>query len=293
MTYSRLYADSEMRVMQACGLSMQRLVEMTGYFALIVTLIILILMLWVNPIIVVQKDKLLTQGGAANILDALMPGRFQILNGGRQVVYVEKITRDHKQADNLFMADQGKTKPTDKTKSWTVLSAAEGSQMTNHKTHERFVIATDGYRYEGVPGQNNYQIIQFKKYVTRLPNIAANTNRQEQAALSTQKLFKTYHNPNAAAELQWRISIPLSAFILALLAVPLSQVKPRHGRYSMLLPAILIYVVYMNLLFVARNFVEQKMVPLGIGIWWVHLLVIVIFLIYFFARRNWRLKVFS
>ena len=65
-------------------------------------------------------------------------------------------------------------------------------------------------------------------------------------------------NPAAAAELQWRFALPISVLMLALLAIPLSHVRPRQGRYSHILPAILIYIVYMNLLFIARNWVERN-----------------------------------
>ncbi len=286
LTYSRLYAENEMRVLHACGLSVQQLTEKTAIIAFFVSLFILCLTLWINPLIAKQKEVLFTQSAAANLLDTLMPGRFQVANHGQRVVYVEKITRDHKRADNLFIADQQKKEADPKSSRWMVLAAAHGFQQTNPMTHERFVVATDGYRYEGVPGQTNYHIIQFQKYATQLPDLMTDTKRQQQAVMSSKKLFQAYHNPDDAAELQWRISIPLSAFLLAIIAIPFSQVKPRQGRYSTLLQAILLYVIYMNLLFVARNFIEQKVIPISVGVWWVHAIAIIIPSLYLYRQAH-------
>jgi lipopolysaccharide export system permease protein len=75
-----------------------------------------------------------------------------------------------------------------------------------------------------------------------------------------------------AAELQWRFSIPLMVMILTLIAVPLSRVNPRTGKYANLLPAILIYVLYANFMFVARNWIIKDQVPVWLGMFWLHIL---------------------
>lgn len=288
LTYGRLYADNELRVLHACGYSRRRLVVLTGGLAIIVALVVLGLTTWANPHIAAAKQKSLQRSsGIDSILDVLMPGRFQVSEDGRRVVYVEKISRDHREADNLFIADQGKNTSDQNVYPWTVLSAEHGYQMQDKATHDHFVVATNGYRYAGVPGQNDYKITQFKKYAVRTPDVSANSQRQIDEAIPTSKLFRTYHEPNHAAELQWRLSMPLSAFLLALLAVPLSQVRPRQGRFMMLLPAVLIYIVYINLLFAGRNLIELSKVPVVVGLWWVHLLVLVFAVVLF---SEWRVR---
>lgn len=84
-----------------------------------------------------------------------------------------------------------------------------------------------------------------------------------------------YNNENVAkaAELQWRLSVPLMVFTLTLVAVPLSRINPRSGKYAKLLPAIIIYIVYANLLFIARDFMISGKTPQWIGLWWVHLII--------------------
>lgn len=78
------------------------------------------------------------------------------------------------------------------------------------------------------------------------------------------------------SELQWRLSIPLLVFIVTLLAVPLSKVNPRQGRFLKLLPAVLLYMSYLALLITARGMLDKGKIPLGLGLWWVHLIFLAI-----------------
>jgi lipopolysaccharide export system permease protein len=288
LVLGRLYADNELRVMQAYGLSTQKLIKIMGTLALFMMMMVMVLTFWVNPLIASQKDKLIAKGMLTqNLFDTLMPGRFQLSGDDKRVIYVERVARNHKQAQNIFVAEQ-KKKPADVSEGegseWAVLSAAEGHQMRDPITHDCFVAAMDGYRYEGVPGQLNYKMIQFKKYAIRIPNQEFRSQRQLEEAIPTQTLWTHYQDAKNAAELQWRISLPLSLLLLAMCAIPMSQVRPRQGRYGQLLPAILIYVLYVNLLFMARDWVEHQYLPAILGMWWVHGLVFVLIIILMIFR---------
>ena len=82
--------------------------------------------------------------------------------------------------------------------------------------------------------------------------------------------------PRAIAELQWRISLPLLVFVVTLIAVPLSRVNPRQGRFLKLLPAILLYMAYLTLLIAARGALDKGKIPVALGLWWVHAIFLVI-----------------
>lgn len=289
LAYGRMYAENEMRVLHACGFSVKKLITITSILAMVVSGCVCALMFWVNPWIASHKDKIIAHSiSTDNILNNLMPGRFQVSSDGKRVLYVEQISRNRKQANNLFIADQG-AKHDNNTNVWTVVSASRGSQMIEAKTKDRFIVATDGYRYEGMPGQNDFKITQFKKYAVRLPQMTMDSRRQQQESIPTLQLLKSYQKPENAAELQWRFSMPILALLLGLIAIPLSQIQPRHGRYSQLIPAILIYVVYINLLFIARNWMEQDSVPLHLGMWWVHTCMLAGGLILLLFQTGWRI----
>lgn len=100
------------------------------------------------------------------------------------------------------------------------------------------------------------------------------------------------------AELQWRLAAPAAIFVLTLLAVPLARSSPREGRYGRLALAVLVYIVFANLLGVARVWVERGVVGAWPGLWWVHALFVVVALAmlwrqevaYVFRRRRVRVS---
>lgn len=289
LAYGRLYADHEMSILQMCGFGSGRLMRLTLFITFVVSGIVLFLMLWVNPIISAKRQQMMSSDeGTTHLIETLIPGRFQVSPDGRHVMYVEKISRDHQRAENVFLAQERKNPDNLEQSVWMLVLADEGYQRKDTESDDQFFVTTNGYRYEGIPGQNDYKIIQFKKYEIRVPQPDVHSSHEAAETLSTRELINNYDNPKDAAELQWRLSIGISTFLLALLAVPLSAVKPRKGRYLAILPAILVYIIYINLLFIARRWVEQGMVPVAIGMWWVHGIVAIIVLIaLFIGLKQW------
>ncbi len=280
LAYGRLCADHEMSVLRACGLGMQRLIGITSLLAISITIIVAVLMLWINPLLAAKREQVIAQD---NVINLLQPGRFHTSSGGR-VIYIEQISRDHKQANNVFIADRGKKAK--ESSPWRVLSAEQAYQKNDPVTQDRFIVTADGYRYDGVPGQNDFTVIKFNEYAVRIAAADMDNKRRDLQAISTRTLWENHGKAKSAAELQWRFSIPLSAFLLALLAVPLSYVRPRQGRFATLFPAILLYIIYINLLFVARNWLEQGAVPAGLGMWWVHIFMVMIIIVVILFQSN-------
>ena len=296
LAYGRLYSDNEMAILQMSGFGRCRLMRLTAVIGAVVSLIVLLLMTWVNPVISAKRQVMMASDEATlHLVQTLIPGRFQTSPDGRHVMYVEKLSRNHERAENVFMAQELKqaatTTPQDGEPvrpAWMLVSAKEGYQEKDPASADQFFVTTDGYRYEGTPGQNDYKIVQFKKYAVRILQSDPRVTHEEVETLSTQQLWQSYDKPKEAAEFQWRFSVALSAILLALLAVPLSRVKPRQGRFLALLPAILIYICYINLLFVARHWVEQGHISIALGMWWVHALMLAIIgFIMLFNARQW------
>lgn len=270
LVYGRLYADHEMLILQMSGFNTYRLIRLTAMIAFFASGLVLVLMLWVNPWVSSKRQQVMSSDEATlHQIETLIPGRFQVSPDGRHVMYVEKLSRDHQRAQNVFLAQERQTSADDQI-AWMLVFAKEGYQTKDTDSDDQFFVTTDGYRYEGTPGQNDYKIIQFKKYAVRIPKADVHIRHEEEETLSLSELWQDYQNPSKAAELQWRFSIGILTFLLAILAVPFSRVRPRQGRYLALLPAVLIYIVYINLLFIARHWVEQGQVPIQVGMWWVH-----------------------
>jgi lipopolysaccharide export system permease protein len=89
--------------------------------------------------------------------------------------------------------------------------------------------------------------------------------------MPTSQLFGS-DQPGLRAELQWRISVIFLIPVLTLIAVPLSRVDPRQGRFARLVPAAMLYGLYFMLLQVSRDALEDGSLPAFVGLWWVHVI---------------------
>ncbi|MGL5741464.1 MAG: LPS export ABC transporter permease LptF [Legionella sp.] len=272
LAYGRLYAESEMTVLRACGYGPTQLLKHSFIMAILVTIIVAVVMIWGSPLIYIERAKLLRSTGIKTLVQTIMPGRFHEINDGQEVFYVQSMNRDHSKAEQVFLA---KRSTVDNKTRWDVLWANQAFAETDSKTGEDYIILQEGKEYQGTPGHADYQVAEFGQYKARLPHPVVKKLSEDLRTMSTYNLLP-FNNPDVAkaAELQWRLSIPLMVLTLTLIAVPLSRINPRSGKYAKLLPAIIIYILYANLLFIARDAMVFGKTPQWLGMWWVHLIVV-------------------
>lgn len=292
--YGRLYVDNEMVVMNACGMSRKYLLRVTMKQAVVLAVIVASLDFWLVPYLARYKEQLLSNGAVDSVLQTILPGQFQQSPDGKQVFYIQSIAHDRHQMDGIFMAQTSNTnlpkRQVGNNHSWDVVYAATAYETKDLKTQASFFTSAKGFRYIGAPGEPNYMIIQYGTYSIRLPDSAVASESTKAQALPTFQLLANYRDPTYAAEFQWRAALPISVLLMAFLAVPLSRVRPRQGRFVKLVPAILIYLVYANMLYVARSWVSQGTVSIEFGMWWIHIvLFFVAALFYINLNPVWRL----
>jgi lipopolysaccharide export system permease protein len=264
LAYGRLYAESEMTVLHACGYGPPQLLKHSLIMASGVAAVVLVILLWVNPAIAVERVKLLRSSGIQVMIKTLVPGTFTATSGGKDVFYVEDMNKDHDRAEGVFLARLNTKKGEPR---WDVLWADEAYATHNAKTGANDLVLVDGRAYQGKPGQADYQIASFKRYETRLPEPVSSPKAGDLRSADTAELWPLGPGDYAqAAELQWRFSIPLMVIVLTLVAVPLSRVNPRVGKYARLLPAILLFIAYANLMFITRDAVASGTLPLWLAI---------------------------
>lgn len=266
LSYGRLYAESEMTAMFVGGYSPQRLLRDTMLLATLIAIFVGILIFWVSPWIAFERLRILKSTGVKILVQTLAPMQFKSAQNGQVVFYIEGMSRHNETAKNVFIARR------QQDQKWQIIWANEAQGQSNPKTKEDELVLKHGQAYIGSPGQANYQVIQFTKANVRLPHTTSNPEQDIRTATSSSLWPYLNADTRKAAELQWRFSVPVMVLILAFLAVPLSRVKPRSGKYANLLLGILLYVLYANFMFVARNWVLVGKVPIWIGIWWLHIL---------------------
>lgn len=281
LAYGRLYAENEMTVLRACGYGSRQLLAHSFVMATVVAVIVAVVMIWISPSIALERAKLLRSTGIKTLIQTIVPGRFHAINHGQEVFYVQAMSRDHSNAEQIFLAK--KSTVNDKTQ-WDVLWADQALFEHDAKTTEEYVVLRNGNEYQGAPGRADYQIAEFAKYKARLPHPVV-TLSDDTRTLSTSALWPLNNaDISKATELQWRLSIPVMVFTLTMVAVPLSRVSARAGKFAKLLPAVIIYILYANFMFLARDAMMSGTIPLWIGMGWIHLLVLLLGL--FLLRRN-------
>lgn len=288
LAYGRLYLDSEMTVLSATGMSQQRLMLYSLAPALLVALLVAWLSLGLAPQGVAQVAKILNEQDALTEFDTLVPGRFQAMKDGSRVTYTEGLSEDRSELAGVFISEKRFSRQGDKERGITVLVAESGRQEIQ-ADGSRYLILENGYRYDGNPGKADYRAVQYDTYGVLLPKPTVSGEISEREAVPTRELIGS-SNGRWQSELQWRLSLPLLVFVITLLAVPLSRVNPRQGRFLKLLPAILLYMAYLALLIAARGALDKGKISPALGVWWVHGLFVSIGLALFYwepLRLKW------
>ena len=84
----------------------------------------------------------------------------------------------------------------------------------------------------------------------------------------------------------WRIAMPVSALLLALLAIPLSFVNARAPRLVNLVFALLIWITYWNLMVLVKARIARERLDFWVGVWIVHGVILLLLLALYVYRTN-------
>jgi lipopolysaccharide export system permease protein len=208
-------------------------------------------------------------------LAAIEAGKFLSPDSGDTVLYAREVVGD--ELRDVFLETQQDERV-------IVILAARGRRVIDDATGEQSFVLYDGRRYEGVPGEGEFLVVEFEEH--GFP-IRPDDEEELVTAVTAKSTSELWRSPALAdrAELHGRVSLPLSLFVLGLLAVPLSRTAPRDGRYARLGTALFIYLIYTNLLSIGRVWVERGVVTDAIGLWWVHAFVGLI-AVWLFAREG-------
>ncbi|MGO9716730.1 MAG: LPS export ABC transporter permease LptF, partial [Steroidobacteraceae bacterium] len=250
---------------QACGFSPARLLAPLFGFAAVIA----IGLAWLAFVQVPRADlqaQLLRQSAQKEAqFGQLDAGRFRsfVSSGGNGVFYAERVDATGL-LHNVFVRRES----ADRIEVVVADTAAYTKDATNGG---HFVTLFNGRRYEGTPGQRDFRIIEFAEHGIPIaaPDDKAGST-QDPDTKPTRALLGS-SDPSDIAQLQSRASSPIMALILTLVAVPLSRLRPRQGRYARVGLAIVLYFVYANLLSAAKVWVEKGDLAPAIGPWWVHI----------------------
>jgi lipopolysaccharide export system permease protein len=277
LTLSRCYRDSEMVVWFGCGVGLPRWIRPVMWYALPVIGVIALLSLVLSPWALQKADEFKKKLESRDDVAAATPGTFRESKQADRVYFVENMHPGSNRVSNVFVQSEQNGK-------LGTMVAREGLQETL-PNGDRFLVLLNGTRYEGVPGQRDYNIIDFERYAIRIDSVPAKLAQPWARTMSTAELWRNRTSWNLA-ELEWRLGLPISALILALLAIPLGYVNPRAGRSLNLVLAIVLYMLYNNMISVTNAWVGQGKLSPGIGLWGIHTVMLAVTVLMFYRRMT-------
>ncbi|MGI9309245.1 MAG: LPS export ABC transporter permease LptF [Gammaproteobacteria bacterium] len=284
LALARLYRDSEMAAMMACGIGIKVLYRPLMFLAMFLASLVALLSLQIAPSAIRTVEVISDRARQEATLGILEPGRFISFGGIGAVMYAESVSADGR-LENVFVQRR-------RDELVEVIMAEAADQTTDEESGLRVLTFYNGKRYEGVPGEYEFRLMQFAEHGIPFELPDADASDLEHESWSTAELWGS-DDPFAVAELQWRLSVPLTLLVLAFLAVPMSKSAPRQGRYSNLAAGLLLYIMYINLLGASKVWIEQDEVPAVVGMWWVHLLFIVFGTILLLRQSGFFARLFS
>ena len=198
---------------------------------------------------------------------SVVPGRFQHTSNEKAVIFVHDVGRGA-EAGRLGRVFVAQNRSSDAPDSQAIVYAQSGT-VREDATGAQSLQLDAGRRYAGDVSSPAFEITEFEQYQIQIREQEVEQRRRKLGSVPSSELL-LLDSREAVAEWHWRIAIPLSIPLLTLIAVPLSRVNPRQGKFGRLLPALLLYLGYYSLLIIARSALEDGKIPPQLGMWWLH-----------------------
>lgn len=271
LSFGRLYSDSEFTAMFALGVTPGRVLRIAFKLAGGLALVVVVLSLFVRPWAYQRSHELTKRAETLLNVDYMEAGTFYVANHGDRVIFVEKRAGPKAPAENVFArtSHAGAPRIIYAKRAHQPAGAQDGSDVYLNDAH------VYDFRPDGTPDDTASDV---EEIIVPTGNRSVQAPEYSSVAASTWALLRS-HAPEDVAELQWRLSTPLSTLLLGLLGVPLSRAKPRQSRYAKMGTAILLYSAYYLMCSSARTWVQHGTVASFPGIWWAPALLAAVLLI--------------
>tara|TARA_Y100001968_G_scaffold4185_1_gene3699 strand:- start:12565 stop:13737 length:1173 start_codon:yes stop_codon:yes gene_type:complete len=273
ITVSRLYSDREIFGYLAGGLSENDLVKYLFPQAMLFFLITLSLSIFLAPYTKELSKEILSLDTIQEQFESVRPKELFSFNENDGFIHVEN--KENNILDEVIIFIQNDE--------YSSLIIAENliHEDLSSKTNLDF---KDGVLYQDIFNQNS----SFVSYFGEL-SVPINNSKNTISGLSLSKLFD-FSIKSSKSQTQWNLSIPLTIFVLLIYAVNFSKVEPRQGRFSVLVPSIFIYILYLSLLILARDSFDEGSIASQNYIWYVHL-IFLLFAIFLLFRKNFNISI--
>ena len=284
LSISQLYKNSEAIVMNSMGLGDKHFVVFIQPTVLLTFIIITFLTIYAVPWAKQQKNIVEEETKNASEFSFITEGEFEVFKQGDIVFYASESktldTLGEQNMEEIFIYSTNEEKP-------MIVLASEARKYIDPRTNSTYLRLKDGIRYQGIPSDENISILNFDLYDLEIisgelqKSLAIYTKIEGKSTVDLIKEGGSYAN----AELQWRLSQPITVLILSFFGIFLGKTSPKGGKGVNLLIGIIVFMLYNNGLLVAKRAIELGQINLLTGFLGVHLLVLML-LILLYQFRN-------
>ncbi|WP_027848027.1 LPS export ABC transporter permease LptF [Marinospirillum minutulum] len=260
LTFGRLYMESEMSVIQSSGISQWQLMKLVLVLALGVASLTAFSSLYLTPKAQFASELMIQEQQEKTGFESIAPGQFTKLN--KQTVFVSQLSEDKSLLGRVLIVQAEK----DAT---TLALAERGYQQMNEESRSRFLVLEDGWRYELPDADLTSNFLEFDRYALRVGVYTPPSVREQVAMLPLNKLLADKSLP-AQVELQWRLGLPSLVIVMVFIALPLTKVNPRQGRFMAILPVLLLELIFLGTLMSLQGIINKGQWPIWPGMWLVH-----------------------
>ena len=250
LVIGRICSDNEMIILEQNGFSNSRILKLFLSSGLLIAFITGFLSFWVSPFFKENLDKIYQVTNFEDNFNSIQPGKFVILDD-RSVIFAQD--KEDNILSNIFL----KLPEQEGTPSRNFLTA---KRSYISKENPNLLLFEDGLSFN--EDKTNQIEMQFESLSMNFRNDFFRNQDVQQVDLTKVK--------HSSLEKLWQISIPLLCLISVVLALPLSRVKPRQGRYAKILPSIFVFMTYLGLLLLVKGWIEEGSVTFPSSLLLVH-----------------------
>lgn len=276
LVFGRLYADSEMAVLNASGVSRTDLARLLFGLVAVIFVVQGGLTLFAKPWGVRSADGIWREQSLAKVFDLIRPNEF--ITSGNYHLYVGEIGEDRQYlADVIIIETDNQAGQGVKD---TLIFAKRAVQVPTFDDGVQLDLH-EGRRYELNPASKSYNKVGFETYRIRLDIKKDSTHN---AKYEGQRTIDLWHKADAKAkaELGYRMSLPWVIWLALIMVLPLSKVSPRQGRWLKLVPSILLYVVAVLAVISLKDPIAKGKV----GVWSYPVLLAILFVLAIYANYH-------
>jgi lipopolysaccharide export system permease protein len=285
ISISQFYKNSEAVVMNSFGIGDKSFIHLIQPVVVILFLLVFALTIYAVPWAKQQKSFAEDETVNASEFSFISEGKFESFKNGEIVFYASESSQideaGEQNMEEIFIYVSNETAP-------IVVLASEATKYTDSDNESIYLRLKDGVRYEGLPGDKNVNILDFDRYDLEIVSGEVQkslSNFSEIEEKTSIDLLMEGGNL-ANAEIQWRLSQPISILILSFIGVLLAKTSPRTGKGVNLLFGIIIFMLYNNGLLVAKNSIESGQLNPFVGLWSIHILLILFMIIFYQFRQG-------